>query len=386
MTTPRPARMIATAIAAVLCISCTTAASGTNLHTLETNPEAAISVLSRIYRFRQSGPGALCTRWRRCRRHLRCVLWYGKAGGFGLGVCKRVIRVGHGCGGSLTVCHGHSKCTVARGSRRCRVKLGVSRRCTDHRRFMCSYGLRCVRGYCYRAGGYGSPCGGKFQTCRRGFICAKKKGRHVCKVLVKKGRKCGYANAACYPGFKCLKYRHLGHRCIRLMGRNKSCAGHFMGCRRGLVCVGRRPNRRCVGGGGKGYVCGTAHRFCRRGLKCIRYGAHGKRHCVRVMRKGGNCSGSFMGCYRGLRCVGPSKRRRCMPALGKGTVCSKGRFSYKYCAAVSCATSTGAGSMDASGAAPRLVKGVRAMDPTTTVPRDFAAFERANAPMLQSDG
>eukprot|EP00171_Calliarthron_tuberculosum_P002478 IDg2478t1 len=101
------ARLVAAVFAVALWIS-TSADASSNArsgHTLKT--ENTISILTRAYDLPQEGPGALCIQWYPCGQRLKCILFKGKRGRYGLGVCKRVIRAGYRCNQPHSVCIGH---------------------------------------------------------------------------------------------------------------------------------------------------------------------------------------------------------------------------------------------------------------------------------------
>ena len=281
-----------------------------------------LSTFSRYYKFRPYGPGSLCSQYRACRRPLKCVYFHGGPR-FGLGICKREIPVGYPCANRLYTCKKPGRCVTSRGGRRCRIKLPIGAKCSQYYKFMCRYGLVCNRnGRCVSNGGYSARCDDNYRRCRSGFICDKSR----CKLLLRKGQRCGFAGGVCAGGNTCIKYGKYGRRCVGVMSRNGTCGGKFMRCRSGLRCLFGK----CVPAGRKGSICGTPSTYCAPGLTCENYGKH--KRCVKVMRKNENCGGSFMACASGLKCVGPTNKKRCLQASGKGAPCSAHPHSYKYCA------------------------------------------------------
>jgi len=306
----------------VLAITLAVCASGSNSRFTTSAP--LLPHVSRIFHFRPSGPGALCSQWQKCDLKSSCAFFHGGPH-YGIGVCKRVVGPGYPCGNPYFQCAPGTKCVKWKGGKRCRILLSADGVCADFSKTLCKYGLECHKGKCLHAGAYGAQCDGKHHLCRSGFICAGSGEVKTCKVLVSKGASCESAAAACEVGTACTKYHEHGLRCVAVVDHGETC-GQFKACKYGLKCI----DGKCVAAGLKGAKCGFGKHFCFPGLTCVQHGNH--KVCEKLMKKGEDCSGQHMSCYPGLKCVGTESDKKCLPPLGKGEFCSTHKHSHRYCA------------------------------------------------------
>jgi len=274
----------------VLAITLAVCASGSNSRFTTSAP--LLPHVSRIFHFRPSGPGALCSQWQKCDLKSSCAFFHGGPH-YGIGVCKRVVGPGYPCGNPYFQCAPGTKCVKWKGGKRCRILLSADGVCADFSKTLCKYGLECHKGKCLHAGAYGAQCDGKHHLCRSGFICAGSGEVKTCKVLVSKGASCESAAAACEVGTACTKYHEHGLRCVAVVDHGETC-GQFKACKYGLKCI----DGKCVAAGLKGAKCGFGKHFCFPGLTCVQHGNH--KVCEKLMKKGEDCSGQYMSCYPGL--------------------------------------------------------------------------------------
>ncbi len=302
--------------------------------------------------------GEYCGSYDKCKAGLFCDK-SGDLGGYGFGMCskkpeekKSQLVLGAEC--SHGQCPPNTQCVDTKGGKRCRLFVNVGGSCSDYYRHVCKDGLECTNGKCFHVGGYGASCEHKYYKCRAGFKCSGAVGQRVCKVIIKKGGKCGYKNGLCSHGLVCAKYHSEGHRCVGVMGRFGVCSAPYMVCGKGFVCAPFRGIKRCIPEfAKKGESCGPAfHRKCGSGLKCVGRGNNAKCYafvslngvcspnkflrcvnglicrnsrCLRPLgRRGARCNRRFLRCRRGLHCY----RGRCLSFGRRGAICG---HSWNYC-------------------------------------------------------
>lgn len=161
---------------------------------------------------------------------------------------------------------------------------------------------------------------------RKTHHCLMKKGKAMCKKLMKRGESCRDPTWRCAPRLVCVekgKQAFCWTRKEAILKKNakktkkkerkaasKRCGGK---CKKGFVCVTVKKVSKCLKRVGKGKKCGWKQKagWCARGLVCRRRRS-GASRCVRYLKVGYKCGGiKYEICRRGAKCGTSLGKRIC---------------------------------------------------------------------------